>query len=101
MDRDIVSCSENLSRICMQAKAKSQDTEPFSWWSSRVKSIRGEVCVIFVMVCCLSTCVTVSIVSFGAPSQFYLISYTDWGDTYNEIVEKDVLRPMNPKYVCS
>jgi hypothetical protein len=53
----------------VEALAKSHEDEPFSWWRARVKTIKGE---------------------------FFLINYSDWDDTYNEIVEKEMLRPPNP-----
>lgn len=49
--------------------AKSHEDEPFSWWRAKVKTIKAD---------------------------FYLINYADWDDTYNEIVEKEFLRPPNP-----
>jgi len=53
----------------VEALAKSHEDEPYSWWRAKVKTIKGE---------------------------FYLINYSDWDDTYNEIVEKELLRPPNP-----
>lgn len=53
----------------VEALAKSHESEPFSWWNARVKTVKGD---------------------------FYVISYADWGDAHNEVVEKAVLRPVNP-----
>lgn len=53
---------------CIEVQAKSSDDEPYSWWKATVKSVRGE---------------------------FYMISYSCWEDEYNEILEKEMLRPFN------
>lgn len=52
----------------IEAQAKSSDEEPYSWWKATVKTVRGE---------------------------FYMISYSSWEDEFNEILEKDMLRPLN------
>lgn len=52
----------------VDAKAKSNEDEPYSWWNAEVMTVRGE---------------------------FYLIKYSDWDEGYNEIVEIELLRPQN------
>jgi hypothetical protein len=52
----------------IEAKAKSSDEEPYSWWKASIKTVKGE---------------------------FYLISYSSWEDEFNEILEKEMLRPLN------
>lgn len=52
----------------VEAQAKSSDDEPYSWWKATVRTVRGE---------------------------FYMISYSSWEDEFNEILEKDMLRPFN------
>jgi len=54
----------------VEAQAKSSDDEPYSWWKATVKTVRGE---------------------------FYMISYSSWEDEFNEILERDMLRPFNKK----
>ena len=54
----------------VEAQAKSSDDEPYSWWKATVKSVRGA---------------------------YHMISYNSWEDEFNEILEKDMLRPFNKK----
>eukprot|EP00462_Mataza_sp_D1_P022102 CAMPEP_0175129602 /NCGR_PEP_ID=MMETSP0087-20121206/5560_1 /TAXON_ID=136419 /ORGANISM="Unknown Unknown, Strain D1" /LENGTH=394 /DNA_ID=CAMNT_0016411763 /DNA_START=46 /DNA_END=1227 /DNA_ORIENTATION=+ len=52
----------------VETMARSSDEEPKSWWEAEVRNIRGD---------------------------FFVISYTSWDDSYNEIVEFENLRPRN------
>jgi len=52
----------------VEAQAKSNDDEPYSWWQATVKAVKGA---------------------------WYLIAYTSWEDAYNEVLDKEMLRPEN------
>jgi hypothetical protein len=52
----------------VEVLAKSSDEEPYSWWGATIKNVKGE---------------------------FYMIAYQSWEDDFNEILEKDMLRPYN------
>jgi len=54
----------------VEAKARSEENQPFGWWPCTVKCIKND---------------------------FYLINFDGWNDTYNEILMKDMLRPRNRK----
>eukprot|EP00494_Astrolonche_serrata_P029681 UN29948 len=52
----------------VEAKARSEENEPFSWWPCTIRCIKND---------------------------FYLINFDGWNDQYNEILMKDMLRPYN------
>lgn len=54
----------------VEAKARSEENQPFGWWPCTVRCIKND---------------------------FYLINFDGWNDTYNEILMKDMLRPRNRK----
>jgi len=54
----------------VEAKAKSEENEPFGWWPCFIRCVKGE---------------------------FFLINFEGWNDTHNEILGKEMLRPFNNK----
>lgn len=54
----------------VEAKAKSEENEPFGWWPCFIRCIKGE---------------------------FFLVNFEGWDDTHNEILGKEMLRPFNNK----
>jgi len=54
----------------VEARARSEENEPYSWWLCTIQCIKNE---------------------------FFLIQFDGWEDQYNEILIKDMLRPKNNK----
>jgi hypothetical protein len=56
----------------IEALTRGGENEPYGWWEATVRVMR---------------------------QSFYLINYTGYDENFNEIVEKDTFRPVNPKPV--
>ncbi len=52
----------------VEVQAKTQDSEPYSWWLATIRTARQDL---------------------------YMINYASFGEEHNEILEKNHIRPLN------